>query len=214
MKPYPGGRHSRSLTSGMDFQHVVRRRRMCRAFEDRPIPPEILDRILANAQRAPSAGFSQGWSFVVLEGREQTDEFWRITSDEDWREDPDWPDMLRAPVVILPLAIKQIYLDRYSEPDKAEAGLQQEAAWSVPYWLVDTAFASMLILLTATDAGLGALFFGIFRGQSELLEALGVPGGYEPIGAIALGWPAPDRPSPSLKRGHRPVDQVIHRGRW
>jgi nitroreductase len=84
----------------------------------------------------------------------------------------------------------------------------------VPYWLVDTAFASMLILLTASDAGLGALFFGIFQGERELLEALGVPDGYQPIGAIALGWPAPDRPSPSLKRGHRPVEEVIHRGHW
>jgi nitroreductase len=198
----------------MDFQDVVRRRRMYRAFEDRPIPPETLDRILASAQRAPSAGFSQGWAFVVLEGPEQTGEFWRLTSHEEWRADPDWPDLLRAPVVILPLAHKQTYLDRYSEPDKAHAGLQEETSWPVPFWLVDTAFASMIILLTATDAGLGALFFGMNHGQPELLEALGVPDGYEPIGAIALGWPAPDRPSPSLKRGHRPAEQVIHRGRW
>lgn len=198
----------------MDFQQVVRRRRMYRAFEDRPIPPEILDRILGNAQKAPSAGFSQGWGFVVLEGRDQTDQFWSLTSDEDWRDDPDWPDLTKAAVIILPLAHKQAYLDRYSEPDKAPAGLQTEEAWKVPFWLVDTAFASLLILLTASDAGLGALFFGIFQGERELLEALGVPDGYQPIGAIALGWPAPDRPSPSLKRGHRPAEDVIHRGRW
>jgi nitroreductase len=198
----------------MDFQDAVRRRKMCRSFEDRPIPPEILDRILANAQKAPSAGFSQGWGFVVLEEREQTDDFWELTSDKEWREDPDWPNLTKAPVIILPLAHKQAYLDRYSEPDKAAAGLQAEAAWTVPYWLVDTAFASMAILLTASDAGLGALFFGLFRGERELLEALGVPDGYQPIGAIALGWPAPDRPSPSLKRGHRAAEQVIHRGHW
>jgi nitroreductase len=198
----------------MDFQQTVRRRRMHRAFEDRPIPPEILDRILANAQRAPSAGFSQGWAFVVLEGREQTALFWDLTTDEAWRADPSWPGLLRAPVVILPLAHKQTYLDRYSESDKAPLGLQDEAGWRVPFWLVDTAFAAMLILLTATDAGLGALYFGIVRGQPELLGALGVPEGYEPIGAIALGWPAPDRPSPSLKRGHRPAEEVIHRGHW
>jgi nitroreductase len=198
----------------MEFQDAVRRRKMCRSFEDRPIPTAILDRILANAQRAPSAGFSQGWGFVVLEGREQTNRFWELTTDEDWREDPSWPNLTKAAVIILPLAHKQTYLERYSEPDKAAAGLQAEMAWRVPYWLVDTAFASMVILLTASDAGLGALFFGIVRGERELLEALGVPYGYQLIGAVALGWPAPDRPSPSLTRGHRPVAQVIHRGRW
>jgi nitroreductase len=198
----------------MEFQRAVGRRKMCRNFLDRPVPPETLARILANAQRAPSAGFSQGWGFVVLEGTEQTTGFWERTTDEEWRRDPSWPGLLRAPVVIIPMAHKQAYLDRYSEPDKAADGLQEEAAWAVPYWLVDTAFATMLILMTAADAGLGALFFGIHRGERDLLGALGVPHGYRPIGAVALGWPAPDRPSPSLKRGHRPSEQVIHRGRW
>ncbi len=197
----------------MDFQQAVRRRKMCRSFEDRPVPPDVLDRILANAQRAPSAGFSQGWAFVVLEGAE-TAEFWERTTDEDWRDDPTWPGLMRAPVVIVPLAHKQAYLDRYSEPDKALAGLQHESAWDVPYWLVDTAFATMTILLTASDAGLGALFFGLDRGERHFLDSVGVPEGYQAIGAVALGWPAPDRPSPSLKRGHRPSEEVIHRGRW
>jgi nitroreductase len=198
----------------MDFQQAVRGRKMCRTFVDRPIPPQVLDRVLANAQRAPSAGFSQGWAFVVLEGPEQTAEFWALTTDPEWRHDPTWPGLLLAPVVIVPLAQKQTYLDRYSEPDKAAAGLQSESAWNVPYWLVDTAFATMLILLTAADAGLGALFFGLERGERELLDRLGVPDGHQAIGAVALGWPAPDRPSPSLRRGHRPPEQVIHRGHW
>jgi len=198
----------------MEFEQVVRRRRMRRAFEDCPVPAEILDRILANAQRAPSAGFSQGSAFVVLAGHPETDLFWNLTTDEHWREEPNWRGLTNAAAIILPLAHKQAYLDRYSEPDKAPLGLQAEAAWPVPFWLVDAAFASMLILLTATDAGLGALFFGIARGQPELLEALGVPDAFQPIGAIALGWPAPDRRSPSLQRGRRPAEQVIHRGRW
>jgi nitroreductase len=199
----------------MDFGAVVRRRKMCRSFEDRPVPPDLLDRLLRHAQRAPSAGFSQGWAFVVLEGPDQTHLFWEHIAEPAWRANPNWPGLLRAPVIILPMAHQQTYLDRYAEADKAAFGRQHEAGWPVPYWLVDTSFATMLILLSAADAGLGTLFFGITRGQRELLDALGVPDGYQPIGAVALGWPdGNDRPSPSLARGRRPTDTVIHRGHW
>jgi len=65
------------------------------------------------------------------------------------------------------------------------------------------------------DAELGALFFGIFSGERDLLAALGVPDEYRPIGAVAIGYPAAaDRPSGSVGRGRRPVGDVVHRGRW
>ena len=178
---------------------------MVRSFEDRPVPREVVDTMLARAIRAPSAGFSQGWAFVVLEGPDQTDLFWRTTTTPDWRAGTRRAGLLRAPVVVLPLAHRQAYLDRYAEPDKAGSGLD---------WLVDTAFAVMLMLLSAVDAGLGAAFLGIFRGEAELLDTLGVPDGYRPVGAVAVGYPAPDEPSPSLARGRRPVSDVVHRGRW
>jgi nitroreductase len=73
----------------------------------------------------------------------------------------------------------------------------------------------MLILLSAVDEGLGALFFDLDYGRQELLADLGIPDTYEPIGAVALGWAdGDDRPSPSLARGHRPAEDVVHRGRW
>ena len=201
----------------MEFQEVVARRRMVRSFDSRPVDPEVLDRILANALRGPSAGFSQGFALIVLEGPEQTARFWAHASDEGWRHEPDWPGLLRAPVIVIPLAHKQAYLDRYAEPDKARAGLQDEAAWPAPFWTVDTAFAAMLVLLSAVDAGLGALFFGLRREeQAGVLADLGVPSGYDPIGVIALGHAAAgDRPSGSpLSRPRRPSAEMIHRGRW
>ena len=83
----------------------------------------------------------------------------------------------------------------------------------MPFWLTDTSFAAMLILLSAVNEGLGALFFG-FRNKDGVSAAFGGPVGYDPIGAIALGYPAPDRPSSSLKRGRRAAAEMVHRGRW
>ncbi len=194
---------------------MVKRRHMVRAFQDRPLPLGTLDHLIELATRAPSAGFAQGWSFVVLEGPEQTERYWRVTLPPDRRATFAHPDLLRAPALIIPLAHAQAYVDRYAEPDKAATGLGGRAeAWAVPYWLVDTAMATMVVLLAAVDADLGALFFGIFEHQAALLTELGVPAGHQPLGTIAIGYPAPDRPGRSASRGRRPLDQVIHRGGW
>jgi nitroreductase len=113
----------------------------------------------------------------------------------------------------VPCASKKAYLERYAEPDKGWTD-RDEARWPVPYWDIDCGMATMAILLTAVDEGLGALFFGIFDGLPELRAAFGIPDEFHPIGAVALGWPAPDEPSPSLRRGRRSENEVIHRGRW
>jgi nitroreductase len=194
----------------VDFQTVVGRRRMVRSFSSEAVPDEVVERILAHARRAPSAGFSQGWAFVVLVGPSETGVFWEAISDAEWRAAPDRPGLLRAPVIIVPMTDEATYRARYSEPDKAIERLEP-----VPYWLVDTSFATMIILLAAVDAGLGALFFGLNGRDDELRAALGVPAGFHPIGAVALGWAdGQDRPSASLARGRRPAESVVHRGRW
>jgi nitroreductase len=197
----------------MELGEAIRRRRMVRNFEDRPVPAGALDRILDHARRAPSAGHTQGFAFLVLEGPEQVGRFWDCTVPAERRADFRWSGLFRAPVIILPCASKDAYLDRYAEPDKGWED-RDEARWPVPYWDVDCGMATMSILLTAVDEGLGALFFGIFDGLAAVREAFGIPDAFHPIGAVALGWPAPDEPSPSLRRGRSPSEDVIRRGRW
>jgi nitroreductase len=199
----------------MEFQDVVRRRRMMRNFADRPLPEGALERMLDNAVRAPSAGFTQGWAFLVLEGREQTARLWDVSfPTKEARAGFGYPGLFNAPALIVPLANKQAYLDRYAEPDKGVVD-KRESFWPAPYWDIDTGFASLMILLSAVDLGLGALFFGFPAERvGDVCSAFGVPEEYRPIGAVAVGWPEPDTPSPSLKRGRRPQEQVVHRGRW
>ena len=197
----------------MEFQDVVRKRKMVRSFEDRPVDHAVVERLLANAQRAPSAGFSQGWAFMVLEGREETVRYWDALWPEPRRSEFGWPDMFRAPVLIVCLSHKQAYLDRYALADKGWTD-KDEKRWPVPYWDIDTGMAALTMLLTAVDAGLGAVFFGI-PDQAKLRVTFGIPDAYTAIGTIAVGHPKPkDRPSPSLKLGHRKPDDVVHHGRW
>jgi nitroreductase len=199
----------------MEFEEAVRSRRMVRNFHDTPVATEVVDRLLDLARRGPTAGHSQGVDFIVLEGAEETARFWGVPAIRGYWESV-FPGVLRAPVLVLPIADRDAYLRRYSEPDKAPAGLQAASAWPVPYWLTDTAMATMALLLAAVDEGLGALFFGLFRGTHvEMLERLGVPEGHELIGAVAIGYPADDRPTGSAAiRPRRPLSEVIHRGGW
>jgi nitroreductase len=200
----------------MELAEAIRRRRMCRNFSPDPVPPEVVDRLLERARRAPSAGHSQGWSFLVLESPAQVDRFWAASSDPEWLAAPNFPGVLNAPVVVVPLCSPEPYLARYSEPDKIASGHTTADTWPVPYWTVDVSFATMLLLLGAVEEGLGALFFGMTRDAAALRREFAIPEDWEPIGAVALGRPAEEGYGPpgSAVRGRRPVEEVVHRGRW
>jgi nitroreductase len=198
----------------MDFDEVVRRRRMVRNYDpDRPIPPELVDKIVRHGLRAPSAGFSQGWSFLVLTTPDDRALYWSSTA--DGTGDNGWLERMRtAPLIIVALSNKSAYLDRYAQPDKGWTD-RDESRWPVPYWDIDTGFAALLMHLTAVNEELGSCFFGVPAARvREFKDAFGVPAEFHPIGALTIGYRMADKRSPSLRRGHRPVADVVHHGRW
>jgi nitroreductase len=199
----------------MEFAEVVRARRMVRRFDRRPVSPEVIDRILDTARRAPTAGFAQGVEFLVLDTVEDVATFWRLTDDPAFPTEPE--EIAEGPtVIVLPIADKRAYLRRYSEADKIDFSLDDEANWPVPFWDIDAAMASMLALLVAVSEGLGGWFFGITHGERALLDHFGVPEGIRPVGILGFGYPArDDAPSGSGSgRRRRPLADQIHRHGW
>jgi nitroreductase len=182
---------------------------MVRSYDpDRPIPRELVQNLLDLAIRAPSAGHTQGWRFLVLDDPAACARFWAATSGAE-PADAWLRRMQTAPALIVCFSDKQAYLDRYAEPDKGWTD-RDEARWPVPYWHIDTGMAALLLLLGAHDAGLGACFFGV-PGERwpALFAAFRVPAGLAPVGVVSLGYPAPDKKSPSLKRGRRQLSDVV-----
>jgi nitroreductase len=201
----------------MEFADVVRRRKMIRNYTEEPVDPAVVDRALANATRAPSAGFSQGWGFLLLDTPDDVRRYWTATAREEIDDPDDWlTGMMRAPVVVVPCSSKAAYLGRYAEPDKGWTDLD-EARWPVPFWHMDAAMASLLILQTAVDEGLGACFFGIPPDSLAAVRAeFAIPEAFDPVGAITIGHPAstPGAKGSPGRRARKDLEEVVHRGGW
>jgi nitroreductase len=180
---------------------------MVRSFTTEPVPDGALARVVEAGLRAPSAGHVQALDLLVVD---DPSSYWSITL-----ADPSsfrWQGLLRAPVLVIPVADPGAYAARYAEPDKAGTGLGSLAAWPVPYWWVDGGMAVEALLLAAVAEGLGACFFGLFDHERAVLDHFGVPADRRALGTVALGHPAPDEPGRSAGRPRR--DDRVHRGSW
>ena len=199
----------------MEFEQVVRGRRMVRSFTGEAVAPAVVDEICDLARRAPTAGNTAGVEFLVLEG-DGTMAYWDVTLPPERRAGFAWPGLLAAPVLVVVWAHLGGYLSRYREPDKSGTGLgASPSAWPVPYWYVDGGAAVMTLLLAARDRGLGAAFFGMFEHERAVRRRFGVPPDRRGVGTVAIGHPADDdRPSRSAARPRPDLSEVLHRGRW
>jgi nitroreductase len=194
----------------MEFSDVVRRRRMVRNYTGEPVDEDALDRIVDAGLRAPSAGFTQGQSFVVVTDMDRRSRIAELAGEPEYIARGFDPWVSRAPVHIVVCVSESAYHERYREPDKIdESG--KEIEWPVPYWWVDAGASLMAILLATVNEGLAAGFLGAqsVQGLSDLLD---IPDEVAPIGVVTIGHPAPDRRSSSLDRGRRPG--TVHRERW
>jgi nitroreductase len=197
----------------MEFDEVVRRRRMVRNYLDIPVDDATLDRILDRADRGPSAGFSQGVSFVVVTDESTRRTIAMLSGEDDYVRQGFDPWISRAPVHVMICVRKGAYLERYREADKGgDDGPQgTEEGWPIPYWWVDAGASMMLLLLAVVDEGLAAGFLGAHN-IGAIEELLEIPDDVSPVGIVTIGHPAPDRRSGSLRRGRRA--DTVHRGRW
>lgn len=196
----------------MDFAEVVRKRRMVRHFKPDPIPQEAVERILDLARRAPSAGYTQGQSFIVVTDPGRRRAVAEACGESGYVERFGHPWISEAPVQIVACTSEMAYHRRYREPDKLRPD-GTEIDWPVPYWYFDIGCSVMLILLAAVNEGLAAGYAGAVD-IPRLRELLGIPDEVIPVGVIPIGYPDKDVPSPSLRRGRKPLSEVIHWESW
>jgi len=192
----------------MELRDILERRRMHRAFRPEPIPREQIERIARVIKRAPSGGFSQGGSIVVV-----TDEAMRKEIARRFEMEGSYVE--DAPVHMVISANESLYHARYNEADKLAVTGGVEVTWPVPYWFVDAGALMMLVLAAAIDEGLAGAFIGHPDQKRIFDELLGLPEDVVPIGLALIGKPGetPDIGS-RLKSRQRPADDLVRWERW
>jgi nitroreductase len=194
------------------FVEVLRRRRMVRGFAPDPVPWETVERLVEVARRGPSAGFSQGVSFVAVTDVSARQRVAEIAGEGWYTAAGHRPFISEAPLHLVVCAAESVYRARYAEDDKRKPD-RAGPRWPAPWWYVDAGAALAMLLLAVVDAGLSAAFVGV-REPGELADLLGIPSGVHPVGVALVGRGAPDKRSRSLARGRRPLGEVLHRERW
>ena len=196
----------------MDFYELVNKRRMVRNFSADPVDPAAIERILDAAKHGPSAGFTQGQDFIIVTDPTMKQRLADFCGEAEYVAMGFDPFISKAPVLIVPCTNEGAYHRRYQQPDKVDED-GNEGDWPVPYWFMDAGHSVMLLLLAVVHEDLAAGFAG-FQDLDAAREALGIPTEVTPVGLIPIGHPAPDKRSPSLKRGRRPTTDTVHRERW
>ena len=169
----------------MEVFEAIKGRRSIRAFQNRDIPPEMVDRLIDAARWAPSAGNIQPWEFIIVREPETRRKLAEAALEQTFIEE--------APVVIVVCADENRSSQGYGTRGKTL------------YCLQDTAAATQNIHLAAYALGLGTCWVGAFR-EDEAKKILNIPSGVRPVAIIPVGYPA-EKPQP---RNRRPINQIIH----
>ena len=198
----------------MDFVDVVMRRRAVRRFEEGGVERDIIERIARLAQRAPSAGFSQGQRLIVVTEPDRRREVARLLGEEEYEDLGMGPWISECAAQFIPCVSEAIYHRRYQEPDKVEDD-GSEIDWPIPYWWVDVGATMQNVMLAAVNEGMGCGFAGTDEaGWKEIRAYLAIPDEFAPIGVMPVGRPLPDVRSPSLKRGWVPFEEFARWEGW
>lgn len=199
----------------MDFNEVLLKRRMVRHFSPEPVDPEAIKRIMDQTRHAPSAGFTQGQSFVVVTQPELKQKIAQLCNEEEYVAGGFHPFISEAPVLVIPCTSEAAYHQRYQESDKVDED-GNEIIWPVPYWHMDIGCSIMILLMGVVNEGLAAAFAGLpeIAGYTVLRELLGIPAEVTPVGVIPIGHRAQDKPSGSLKRGRKAEAEYVHYEKW
>ena len=184
-----------------DVHELFRHQRAIRGFSDRPVPDELVDRVLTAAIHGPSGSNTQPWHFIVIRDpavKQAISDAYEEARAETYRDRPPATGGPRQPLSAAPVLIVACV----DTPASGQAGFQTGASI---YPSVQN------LMLAARALGLGTVLTTLHRRRkARIHEILGIPDRVESAAIIPLGWP--DREYGPNRRP--PLDRFVMRERW
>jgi nitroreductase len=169
----------------MEALQTIIDRRSARSFLDKPVPKELVDRLLDAAAHAPSAGGAEPWHLVVVDDRDTLDRIGRSHASVEMAE-------------TAPLGVAVC----------GDPGRERVAG----FWVQDCAALTQNLLLAAQALGLGAVWTGIYPVRNRVLryrQLLELPVDIVPVAFVLIGYPARRLEPKEVSLVGR-----VHRNRW
>ena len=173
----------------MDVFEAIAARRSIRAFDDKPLNDDVLERILEAARLAPSGNNRQPWRYVVVGDEQMRKKLARASADQMF--------VAEAPVVVVACC--------YPAPPESDRG-----GWMGRYGtLLDAAIGLDHIQLAAYALGVASCWIGSFDAEA-VRKLLDVPKDIWVVGLMPLGYPS-ERPGSTPRL---PMNEIVCRGKW
>ena len=164
----------------MDVFQAIQLRRSVRAYQDREIETEKLNKVLEAARLAPSASNRQEWKFIVVKNRDIKEKLAIAASNQTF--------VGEAPIIIVACATESESIMMCGQPR----------------YTVDVSIAMSFIILQARELGLGTCWLGAFD-ESSVKEILGIPDDVRVVTMTPLGYPSQD----PAARPRKEIEQIV-----
>ncbi len=158
----------------MSVLTVITNRYSVRAYQNRPVEDEKLQKVLDAARLAPTAVNKQPFRLVVMQTQGHESELNRVYHRE-------W--FVQAPLVICICTVPAEAWNRRDGKNYAD---------------VDATIAMDHLILMAAELGLGACWIGNFD-PAAARQVFALADGWEPLILTPLGYPA-DQPHPKIRK--------------
>ena len=168
----------------MEIIEGIQTRRSVRKFQDKAVPHDVLEQVIAAAAYAPSWKNTQISRYIAIEGRETIDKLAEQYAPFNART-----------LSTAPLLIAQTCVTKRSGYERdGSFTTDRGAGWE----MYDCGIAAQTFCLAAHEAGLGTVILGIFE-RPALEKHLHVPEGQELVALIAVGYPDQEPAAPRRK---------------
>jgi nitroreductase len=193
---------------------LLRKRRQVFGFKAEPISEKVVMTVLEDAIHVPSAGFTQDFDFIVVKKTATKKQLAEAARESEYKTFGLSRSgfISTAPIIVIPCANKKRYEDKYGTAEDSRR---------LPWWLIDASFASLALILSALEHGLGASFLGALD-DDKVAGILDLPKDHSviPLAIVPIGYKSledkewwDDRVK-KVNRSRRRLEDVVHWDRW